>query len=107
MVTDDAPVVLYRQHPGNVVGAPPNRFRRGIAAMRRGPRAFMRMFRQHVAALEEQSDLLASPAATQVRRLERALRGGRLQRLRALRMAGLVRQNPLETALFRLWFLIG
>jgi len=107
VLTDDASVVLYRQHAGNAVGAPPNRFSRGMAALRRGPNAFMRIFRQHLAALAEQPDLLALPAAGQVEVLERALRGGWWGRLRALRMPGLVRQTRTETAVFRLWFLLG
>ena len=107
VLADDVPVVLYRQHGGNVVGAPAGRLRRGAAAMRRGPGAFMRIFRQHVAALAEQADLLSPAAAAQVADLERALRGGWLPRLKALSLPGLGRQTGVETALFRLWFLLG
>jgi len=107
VLADEAPVVLYRQHGGNAVGAPAGRLRRGTAALRRGPGAFMRVFRQYVAALAEQAHLLSPSAASQVMLLDRALRGGRRQRLRALCLPGLVRQTRAETALFRLWFLLG
>lgn len=107
VVMDEQPVLLYRQHAGNLVGASSSSVRRGIAALRRGPRIFMQMFRQNVAALADQSDLLAPSAAAQVVALDRALQGGRLCRLRALRMPGLTRQTRSETLLFRLWFLFG
>lgn len=107
VLADDTPVVLYRQHGGNVVGAPPGRLRRGAAALRRGPGTFMRIFRQYVAALAEQAALLSPSAASQVMQLDRALRGGRRRRLRALYLPGLVRQTWVETAVFRLWFLLG
>ncbi len=107
VVVDEQPVLLYRQHAGNLVGASSSSLRRGIAALRRGPRMFMQMFRQNVAALADQSDLLAPSAAAQVVTLDRALQGGRLRRLRALRMPGLARQTLSETLLFRLWFLLG
>lgn len=107
VLADDEPVVLYRQHDGNVVGAPETRFLRAAKALRRGPGAFMRIFRQHVAALRDQASLLSPSAGMQVAALDRALQRGRLDRLAALRMPGLIRQNRLETLLFRIWFLLG
>lgn len=107
VLTDDVPVVLYRQHGGNAVGAPAGRVRRGIAALRRGPGSFMRILRQHLAALAEQEELLSRSAASQAALLNEALRGGRLRRVKALGLPGLVRQTPVETAVFRLWFLTG
>ena len=107
LVHDDTPVVLYRQHAANTVGAPRSRAHRAIAAMRRGPGVFMNVLRLHVAALHAQPHLLTEAARAQVESLDRALRGGLLQRLQALRMAGLHRQTWSETMLFRLWFLIG
>jgi glycosyltransferase involved in cell wall biosynthesis len=106
-VMDDEPVVLYRQHPGNLVGAPASKWRRGIAAIRRGPRLFMSVLRQNLDALAEQPELLAPEARLQVDRLRTALRGGMVRRLGALGLPGLQRQTWLETQLFRLWFLIG
>ncbi len=107
VLADDEPVVLYRQHDGNAVGAPSTQFRRAVAALRRGPRPFMRVFRQHIAALAAQPHLLTGQCGAQVAALDRALHGGVLPRLMALRMPGLIRQTWPETALFRLWFLIG
>ena len=44
---DDAEVILYRQHPGNAVGSSRSTLRRTLAAMRRGPSAFMGLLRAH------------------------------------------------------------
>lgn len=108
LVVDPTPVVLYRQHGQNAVGAPHSFLLRGLMALRRGPEAFMTLFRQHVAALAGQPALLSPQAREAVALLERALAGGRTARLAALRrLPHLVRQTRLETLLFRLWFLIG
>jgi glycosyltransferase involved in cell wall biosynthesis len=107
LVVDDTPVVLYRQHPGNFVGAPSSMPRRALAALRRGPGVFMNVFRQHVAALSEQSDLLSAPARQQLHAISRALESSPMHRLAALRMPGFYRQTWAETLLFRLWFMRG
>lgn len=111
VIFDPEPVVLYRQHEGNLVGAPASLLRRGWAAMRRGPRIYMRVLRQNVAALAAQPALL-SPSA----RAELAVVGAALAarvpdwpwaRLRALALPGLARQTWPETLVFRVWFLFG
>ena len=107
ILADGEPVVLYRQHDDNLIGAAASRSRRAIAALRRGPGAFMAIFRQNVAALAEQRELLAPSARDQVARIAAALQAGTRDRLSALRLPGLVRQTRLETLLFRLWFLLG
>lgn len=107
LIMDEEPVVLYRQHPDNVVGAPSSVPRRAIAALRRGPGAFMNVLRQHVAALSDQADLISEPARQQLQAISRALEGGPMQRLAALRMPGLYRQTWPETLLFRIWFMTG
>lgn len=107
VIADDEPVVLYRQHPRNAIGAPLSRVTRAKAAVRRGPGAFMTLFRSHVAALRAQPRLLSPRARAQLDELEAALRGGPLRRLHALRLPGLRRQTASETMLFRLWFLLG
>jgi hypothetical protein len=106
ILPDREPVVLYRQHEGNAIGAPPSAWRRGIAALRRGPEPFMRLMRQNVAALADQPGLLSERAQAQLADIENALRGGTLARLRVLTMPELQRQTWLETMLFRLWFLL-
>jgi glycosyltransferase involved in cell wall biosynthesis len=108
VLTDNEPTVLYRQHGGNLVGAPASIGRRAISAIRRGPSVFMHVFRQQVMALAGQQELLAWDAPEQVATLAEALRGDFFARLRALaRTPGLRRQTWPETALFRLWFLLG
>jgi glycosyltransferase involved in cell wall biosynthesis len=107
VLVDDAVVALYRQHDSNVVGAPPSQTRRAIAALRRGPRIFMNVLRQHLEALIAQPHLLSETARPTVLRLHHALRGSFRERLSALHLPGLRRQTWLETLLFRLWFLIG
>jgi hypothetical protein len=107
VLVDNAVVALYRQHANNVIGAPPSQMRRAIAALRRGPRIFMNVLRQHLEALVAQPELLCEDTRPITLQLYRALRGSPVERLRALRLPGLRRQTWHETLLFRLWFLIG
>jgi hypothetical protein len=99
--------VLYRQHDGNVVGAPRSRWQRGWGAIRRGPAVFMAVMRQHVAALGAQPELLSEGARAELSAIAQALDGGWRERLRLLRMSGLARQNWAETLVFRTWFVLG
>ena len=108
LIADPMPVVLYRQHQQNAVGAPHSVLRRGLMALRRGPDAFMQLFRLHVGELAAQSDALSPRARADLALLLASLRGSRLSRLRAMRrLPQLIRRTRLETLLFRLWFLIG
>ena len=107
VIADPEPVVLYRQHGGNLVGAPAGLLARGLAAIRRGPRAFMARLRLHVGALEAQPQLLTPAARRDLGVIARALRAGLPGRLAALRLAGFRRQGLLENAVFRLWFSLG
>lgn len=107
VLPDETATVLYRQHGGNLVGAPSTRLHRGLAALRRGPAQFMGQFRRHVAALADQPHLLTARAQQELKAIDRALRGGPWLRATALRMPGLIRQTVAETFLFRVWFLIG
>lgn len=106
VLVDQAPQVLYRQHRANVVGAPQSTWRRARGAVRRGPEAFLRILRAHLAALAAEP-AITDAARADVARLQRALAGGVWRRLAALRMPGLVRQTALETLTFRLWLLLG
>jgi glycosyltransferase involved in cell wall biosynthesis len=107
ILADDEPVVLYRQHRTNAIGAPASVPLRALAALKRGSRAFMRLFRQHVDALAARADILAPQPRAALDSIERALRGGILARAGVLRMPGLRRQTWYETLLFRCWFLLG
>ncbi len=107
LIHDDRPVVLYRQHGANVVGAPVSPVHRGLAALHRGPSAFMNVMRQNVFALADQGHLLTPDARRQVDTLARALRSNAFTRMKVLAMPGLVRQTWLETLIFRLWFVLG
>jgi malate dehydrogenase len=105
VVRDDRGVILYRQHAENVVGAPLSARRRALAAIRRGPGAFMTVFRANLEALSAQSAPLTPEARRDLAVIADGLRGGVLARLRALRVRGFVRNSPAQTALFRLWFM--
>jgi glycosyltransferase involved in cell wall biosynthesis len=107
LVQDSEPVILYRQHRRNVVGAPTSMGRRALAALWRGPSVFMAVLRANVAALLAQPELLSDQARADVAAIEQALQGGLRRRWSVLRMPGLARQNWAETILFRCWFLIG
>lgn len=106
VIADVEPTMLYRQHASNLVGAPSSQRHRALAALRRGPEAYMAMLRANVAALKNVA-VLTPEARRTVNALSGALRGGVTARLRALSLPGLHRQTALETALFRLWFLRG
>ena len=107
LIQDQEPVVLYRQHAQNLVGAPASMTRRAIAAIRRGPALFMTVLREHIAALLAHPDLVSEAARADLARLEAALHSRPWDRLSALRLPGLYRQTWPETLLFRCWFLIG
>jgi glycosyltransferase involved in cell wall biosynthesis len=107
IIADPEPVVLYRQHGGNLVGARDTWLKRAYGALRRGPRPFMRVLRHHVAALAAEPDLLSPEAARALAVIAEALALPAWRRLPALALPGFLRQTPLETALFRLWFLLG
>jgi hypothetical protein len=107
VLRDGRAVILYRQHPENVVGAPISAPLRAAAALRRGPRAFMTVFRANVEALSAQPSLLSPQAKRDLAVVSRGLRGGLIARLRALCLPGFVRNSAAQTALFRVWFFIG
>lgn len=107
IVADEAMTVLYRQHGGNAVGAPPSRERRAVAALRRGPGMFMAVLRAQVGALRAQPELLSPEARALVEAVDRALVGGVWRRAVVLWRFRLLRQTAAETWLFRAWFLLG
>jgi hypothetical protein len=64
------------------------------------------VFRQNIAALADQPELISAGASQQVAAIARDLNGGAMQRWAVLRMRGLTRQTWPETMLFRLWFIL-
>jgi hypothetical protein len=107
VVADDTPVLLYRQHDSNAVGAPASLPRRAQRAIRRGPDEFMGLFARHVAALSAADTALTPAARASLSELRRGLAGGMLARLRTLGKLDLRRRTWLETLVFRLWFVLG
>ncbi|HQT74291.1 MAG TPA: glycosyltransferase [Acidiphilium sp.] len=107
ITVDPRPVVLYRQHKGNLIGSPRTTVARAVGAIKRGPDIFMTMMRRHVRQLEAHGDLLAATARADLARIAAGLDGGFAPRLSAMRCPGLSRQTPLENLLFRLWFVLG
>lgn len=107
VLIDRTTTVLYRQHANNQVGEPGVWWRRGIAALRRGPAPFMRLLRRHVTTLQAHPDLLAEATHRQLAVIAEGLNGGFCARLRALRLTDFRRQTWLETMVFRVWFVIG
>ncbi|WP_161600798.1 glycosyltransferase [Teichococcus oryzae] len=103
---DPEPQILYRQHGRNVVGAAPSTARRGLAAARRGPKAFLRLLGAHLDALDRAASLLVPEAAARVAILRAARSGGPLRRWRALRAAGAYRQTLQEDLVLRAWMLL-
>ena len=106
LIADNEPTVLYRQHDSNTIGAPRSAWRRAIAALRRGPEPFMRLLRGYVGALSAQAEQLGPTAREQLARIAWGLEGGVGRRINVLRMPEFRRQTPLETLLFRTWFLL-
>jgi hypothetical protein len=107
IIADPHATVLYRQHTNNLIGEPNSWWQRGISALCRGPAPFMRLLRQQVSALLAKSDLFPEETLRQLDMISNGLNGGPLARIRALRLSGFVRQSPIETSLFWIWFLIG
>jgi hypothetical protein len=107
IIADPQPTVLYRQHASNAIGAPRSMWRRGLCALRRGPGAFMTLFRSHVAALRAQPEQLTAETRAQLDILDRALASGMRERLQCLRMKQLRRQTWYETAVFACWLALG
>jgi hypothetical protein len=107
VLIDHTATVLHRQHGNNLVGEPRSWWRRGIAALRRGPAPFMRLLRQHVAMLQARPELLPKSTRRELAVIADALNGSCVDRLKALTLPGLTRQTWLETMVFRAWFLLG
>ena len=107
VIADPTPTVLYRQHRGNLVGAPPSIAAAG--AGRRcaaGPGVFMDVLRRTWPRCWRNQTCCRARRAGAGRGGPRPIRWAACAAA-ALRLPGLCRQTLLETMLFRWWFLVG
>jgi hypothetical protein len=107
VIRGNSPDILYRQHAGNLVGEQLGVWRRAVRALRRGRRPFMSVFWRHVSALRGRPGLWPDYTWNLLTNIDRARGEGIVARIKLLRTPGFVRQTPLETMLFRIWFLLG
>ncbi len=105
VIYDPEPVVLYRQHMKNLMGAQRPTVTRAIAALERGPQVYMTMMRRHVEQLHAYRDRLSATAQRDLALIRKGLTGGFADRLAALRCPDFKRATALETLLFQVWFL--
>lgn len=111
ILTDNHPVLLYRQHGQNAVGAPARFLQRAMGALRRGPSLFMDIFRANTLYLLNRQTLLTPENQESLHTIHKGLRHGwrgvaaRFSLLRE--MEQLRRHEKLEQLVFRLWFLLG
>lgn len=94
---DREPVLKYRQHGGNLVGANNS----GIELAKRFRRAWQGQWKAwnhlHEAALDEVSQVLTEENRAIYATFKRVLHGRRRERMRALRQGGFFRQSALQT----------
>lgn len=102
VILDPHPVILYRQHGANAVGAAAGGMSRALRAARRGPDIFTRRFLAHVEGLLRHPDLTPE-ARSLLRELSDLPRVGFLGKLAALRRCGLYRQGVLKRAGLYAW----
>lgn len=102
---DPEPMILYRQHAGNLVGGAASLPARAWRALSRGSEAFRLALSWHLEALR------AAPLTPEARAVVEALRGlperGPLGRLRLKRAAGLHHHDRRGDVLLSLWLLLG
>jgi glycosyltransferase involved in cell wall biosynthesis len=107
IIADDTPTILYRQHDSNAIGVTPSTLVRAFRALRRGPTAFSRQLRAHVAALMQQRDLLSPAARTRLDTIATALNAGPFQRIGLVSSGQLRRQTWMEDLLLVWWLWLG
>ncbi|GBR46738.1 glycosyltransferase [Neokomagataea thailandica] len=107
ITADKRCVLLYRQHNNNSIGARTSLRKRAIAAIKRGPSAFLDTFEANIAMLQQYpSDYLTLESRTLLTDLSQA--HSFIKRLTLLRRyPALRRQAFLENIIFRLWYLQG
>ncbi len=102
VIFDTQPVILYRQHGANAVGAVPSIVERAAKAARRGPSTFMQMFMAHIEALLCHPDL-TTEAKSLIESLVRLPEASLAGKLGYIARAGLYRQGTLEQAALYTW----
>lgn len=111
VLTDNRPSLFYRQHGKNAVGARSHFLLRALAALRRGPTAFMNIFRASTLYLLQRQALLTPDAISGLYLLRTTQQPGwrgLIARVSALhRLKRLRRHKMLEGLVFRVWFLLG
>lgn len=102
VIVDPHPVILYRQHGANVVGAAAGGMSRALRAARRGPAIFTQRFLAHVEGLLRHPHL--TPGARHLlQELSGLPRAGFFGKLSILRRCGLYRQGVLNRAGLYAW----
>ena len=93
VIFDETPMVLYRQHGANLIGANdnPGASRRRLARIRDG--AFQQWIGICIASMEAASPYLTDSAKRVLSQLEQARNGSAVQRIAALRRSGVHRQS--------------
>lgn len=111
VLTDNRPSLLYRQHGENAVGARSLFLHRALAALKRGPTAFMNIFRANTLYLLHRQNLLTQDNINSLHLLRKTQKSGwqgLLARVSTLhRLKSLRRHETLEQLVFRVWFLLG
>ncbi len=106
MRADNRPVILYRQHKNNAVGANASLIRRTISAFKRGPEQFVAIFQAHLDALNLIHPLLSPEARESLSLLQSLRELPRLTRIQRLSASGLYRQHFVEDLFLRGMFLM-
>ncbi|GAN64171.1 glycosyltransferase [Acetobacter indonesiensis NRIC 0313] len=108
---DNEPCLFYRQHGQNAVGAHVQFAKRAFAALKRGPRLFMSIFRANTMYLMQRKQMLTPDNQKNLIFIANGLRrgvGGVQARFSILRqLQQLRRHEKLEQLVFQVWFLFG
>lgn len=108
---DNEPCLFYRQHGQNAVGARVQFAKRAFAALKRGPRLFMSIFRANTMYLMQRKQMLTPDNQKNLIFIANGLRrgvGGVQARFSILRqLQQLRRHEKLEQLVFQVWFLFG
>jgi hypothetical protein len=99
---DPEPMMLYRQHGSNTLGAAPGAGIRALRALRRGPMPFMDLLMAHVGALLDHP-LITAEARHILLRLSAMPEATLAGKFALVRQAGLYRQGVAEDIAMRAW----